>query len=414
MADLLNPASITQLKDFRNATAASKTRIATGEGISRPVLTANAWLESKQRLSTDTVTFRPGMGRFTEDPKGRPAFNTWTPYHRNCPPADWQTRVQPFLDHVQWLWKDSPDQFLDWLAHIEQLPGTLPHSGWLHIATNQGLGRNWISNVLQKVWHQGHVATSFDLEAALQGGFNGGLGGKILAVVDEICAGGTKEARKSAHVLKRLVTEETRLINPKYGHQYTEFNACRWLIFSNSPHALPLEDSDRRFWVEECTEVARDRAYYARLYGLLEDPLFIRSVARFLATRDLSLFDPGAIPPLNKAKEKLLERSRSDAENELHDLIRGWPDRLITSVEIAAGVTSGGLYGPALHYAASRTKLEKVGSYRVDDGFGRRAKVTVYAIKEAQAFEEMAAAELRCLIEAPARKTAIEHFLENG
>ena len=33
--------------------------------------------------------------------------------------------------------------------------------------------------------------------------------------------------------LKGLITEEHRVINPKFGRQSVEYNACRWVLLSN-------------------------------------------------------------------------------------------------------------------------------------------------------------------------------------
>ena len=45
-------------------------------------------------------------------------------------PEDWQERVKPFLEHVEFLVpiEEERERFLQWLAHIVQVPEVLPHT----------------------------------------------------------------------------------------------------------------------------------------------------------------------------------------------------------------------------------------------------------------------------------------------
>jgi hypothetical protein len=131
-----------------------------------------------------------------------------------------------FIDHCHLIFGGSTNKFIDWLAHIQQKPGELPHYGWISIATNTGLGRNWIASVLTRVF-AGYVAPSFDLPLMLETGFNGGLSRKVLAIVDEIQEGGN--GQWACPKTKTIVNQEFRTMNPS-AHRYTEYNACRWLV----------------------------------------------------------------------------------------------------------------------------------------------------------------------------------------
>jgi hypothetical protein len=106
-----------------------------------------------ERKQVDTVTFRPGFKQVTVDPEGKSAANTWRPIERT-PPAAGDASL--FLRHIDYLFGADAPRFLDWLAHIEQMPGELPHTGWVHISPLQGTGRNWLSSALCRLW-RGHV-----------------------------------------------------------------------------------------------------------------------------------------------------------------------------------------------------------------------------------------------------------------
>lgn len=395
VADLNRPHFMMTLSDFRNATAASTVRVPkNSDGGYRTVPCSEAWLRDKLRRESDAVTYRAGHGEFTCDPLGRRAFNTWRPFERPEPLEDWQKRAEPFLAHIQWLFGEETEPFLDWLAHIEQAPGVLPHFGWLHIAKSHGMGRNWISGVLERIW-PGRVAAAFDLSGTLNTSYNGRLAGRNLAIVDEIDEGNSGKAYQHLQKLKQLVTETTRHINPKYGRQYEEFNSCRWLVFSNSQAALPLEDQDRRIWVVSSKDSPKTEGYYRVLYSLLADEAFIASVAHMLGQRDISGFNPGQRPPLSEAKLELLRRTRSETENILLLMVEKWPVDLMTKQDLLATLDGDCPSGAALRHAFDRAGIVKVKDLMETGGFGPRSKRSVYALRNHDDWKDASPVRIR-------------------
>lgn len=341
VAPLSCPQSVLALQDFKNAMAGSKHWVRPEDSKPKALPVVSCWLEHQDRKEADTITFRAGGDLIIAAPNSnRPALNMWSPFKRPAAPADWESLAEPFVEHVRWLWGQDADKFLDWLAHIEQFPGVLPHYGWVHISRQHGKGRNWISSVLARVW-RGYVAASLDLVAMLEGKFNGRLSRKILAIVDEINEGGNASYRH-AQTLRQLVTAEHREINPKYGKQHVEYNSCRWLLFSNHAGAIPLTEDDRRFWVVSHDGDAKPPAYYSKLYGALADPAFIASVTEFLRRRNIDGFMPGERPPMNEAKAALVAVGQNEDHLTLKEVSDKWPVDLITNYEIASLLEGGG------------------------------------------------------------------------
>lgn len=341
VAPLSCPQSVLALQDFKNAMAGSKHWVRPEDSKPKALPVVSCWLEHQDRKEADTITFRAGGDLIIAAPNSnRPALNMWSPFKRPAAPADWESLAEPFVEHVRWLWGQDADKFLDWLAHIEQFPGVLPHYGWVHISRQHGKGRNWISSVLARVW-RGYVAASLDLVAMLEGKFNGRLSRKILAIVDEINEGGNASYRH-AQTLRQLVTAEHREINPKYGKQHVEYNSCRWLLFSNHAGAIPLTEDDRRFWVVSHDGDAKPPAYYSKLYGALADPAFIASVTEFLRRRNIDGFMPGERPPMNEAKAALVAVGQNEDHLTLKEVSDKWPVDLITNYEIAGLLEGGG------------------------------------------------------------------------
>lgn len=397
VADITRLGYIRNLSEFRNATAASvfvrEVRGKNGSIRKVRMQVAAAWLGHPDRRSVSTRTFWAGEGPITTAPDGQSALNSWRGFRNFDPPKDWADQTTPFVEHVEYLFGADAHRFLDWLAHIAQKPGQLPSTAWLHIAKRTGTGRNWLASLLGRVF-QGYTALAYPLGLSLQNGFNGALSGKILAVVDEINEGNSHRRYQVKEDLKQLVTETERLVNPKCERQFVEHNACRWLIFSNSPAALPLDDEDRRFNVVQFEGEPRDADHYSRLYHLLDDTGFIASIMQFFRFRDLSDFNPGARAPMTAAKAALLDRTRSEDEQLLRDVVDKWPVDIVTSDELHERLGENRVRGAALRHALERANIRKVGKWSGTTFLGRR-EISAYALRNADQWAAARTQELR-------------------
>jgi hypothetical protein len=250
------------------------------------------------------------------------------------------------------LFGADADRFLDWLAHIEQQPNVLPHTSWLHIARSVGLGRNWMASVLTRVW-AGNVAANVNLPELLSSQYNGMLSRKVLAYVDEIREGARDTQWQHSQKLKSTITAEHRLINPKFGRQSVEYNATRWLMFSNFESALPLEVGDRRIEVVLTEASPQPSDYYTALYGALQDRGFTAGVAEYLQRRDISAFNPGAHARRTEAKDIVTRASITPAEEWCQMALDHWPADVIRSGHLQQLLT--GVAGDSLNPAQRRT-----------------------------------------------------------
>lgn len=310
--------------------AASQHRYITAEGKTRDVPALPLWLCHPARISVDVVTWNPAAGEFCAAPESAPgntrAVNTWRGFKPLPAPADWAQRVAPFLEHVAYLVPDEAQRprLLQWLGHIAQRPGELPHTGYLMTARETGIGRNWLGGLLARVF-PGHVAVGVPLGSILDGKFNGRLSQKVLATVDEAREGMSGNRYERGEALKKLITEEYREINPKYGCMRVEFNCCRWLMFSNHDDALPFDANDRRIIVIANPTERQSPEYYRGLYALLGDAQFIGSVRAFLSQVDLRTFNPGEPAPMSDAKRRALDAVASGVDRAVAEFKAAWP-----------------------------------------------------------------------------------------
>jgi primase-polymerase (primpol)-like protein len=360
--DLENSRDIVDFEQFVKSHRTSKMEIPiegkvdkNGTPKTKLIEVTRVW-EHSDRQQIKTVTFRPGHKARTEDPYGNAAANTWRLFDRSTPGGD----PSLFVEHAKYLFGEDADRQLDWLAHIEQFPGNLPHTSWVHVSPMQGTGRNWYANVLARVW-KGHVANSFNLTGMLNTGFNGRLSKKLLVIVDEINEGGSNARWENSQMLKSMVTVSEREINPKYGYPIVEWNAARWLMFSNHQSALPLDDTDRRYEVVRNDQPPKPGEYYKQLWTAINNPQFIAGVAHYLKTRNISHFDMGAHARIGEAKREMIAASRNEVDDIIAGLIEDHPADVISTGAIASMLNTLQPIGAQLT-AAQRHALDRAGT----------------------------------------------------
>jgi primase-polymerase (primpol)-like protein len=276
----------------------------------------NLWIASTERMTVEVLAWVPGQPQICQPPEGPgPAFNMWRGLPPMAYPDDWEQRVEPFLEHVDYLVpvEQERERFLQWLAHIVQVPEVLPHTAYLMTTPVTGIGRNLLASILVRVL-RGFVAAGVSLPDILDGGFTGRLGEKLLVIVDEAREGSGERRYQRATRLTSLLNEEHREINPKYGHRSIQKNCGRWLMFSNYDDAIPFDTNDRRIEAIANPTERKKAAYYERLYGLLNSTAFIGSVRHWLETKDIAAFRPGEHAHMNDAKLRILGEMTSETE----------------------------------------------------------------------------------------------------
>jgi hypothetical protein len=303
------------------------------------LIVPEVWQQHKSRKVAVSTTFSPGMPAWCHDPRGALCLNTWEPFHREK--TDLRL-AQPFIDHVAYLIPDEAQRtwFLQWLAHCEQHPEVQPQHHWLMVTRMTGIGRNWLSAILDKVWPR-QVALSVDLVHMLQSGFNEDISHRIMACVDELDVGGTQATRNTFSTsLKALLTAQMRNTNVKYGLKSSEFNCTRWLMFSNSETAIPLQSTDRRINVVRNPSTPREQGYYSMLYALRDNPLFVRAVGWYLRTLPIDGYDAGARAGMSDAKRLVVGVGRDEVEEGVDAFCEAWPSAIAPAEALRSYLTS--------------------------------------------------------------------------
>lgn len=311
--------------EFASAFAHCKVAIA-----EKAVPVTTLWQQHADRMTADALAFNPAEGLFYRE-RGLRFLNLWDPPEWPVTDAEF---AAPFFDHLAYLVPDENERgdLLDWLAHAVQEPAIRPHHHFLLVTAQQGTGRSWIAEVLRRLWGERH-AGECDLHRLMNDEFNSALSGKIVMAIQEVKAP-ADERYSHRERLKSLLTDSVLTVNEKHEPRWTERFCARFLMFTNRDDALPLSETDRRVYAVRCADTQRSAAYYSQLYARLADRQFLAAVWHALASRNLSLFNPGRRAPLTQMKQQMISAGRSDEQQTAVEFVQACPFDVVAADDL--------------------------------------------------------------------------------
>lgn len=269
--------------------------------------------------SSTNVELRKVQRVTTSKQTGELCYNTYAPPLLLPAVADVRTRelgVKVFLDHLTYLFPD-PDvknAFIDWWAATVQVPQQRVTWAPLIISTHEGVGKGWMASLLKKLVGLSNfrMITQDQLDGA-NSQFNDFLAGSTLVVVDELRL---RNREDIANRLRGMVTEEALEVNAKYGAKQMSDVYANFIIYSNYTDAIPLNSTDRRYWIHILYQEPKDVTYYNKLWAWLatDGPSHL---LEYLLKRDISKFNFGRVPDTTSAKSTLVRESWSDLDQVL-------------------------------------------------------------------------------------------------
>lgn len=208
-------------------------------------------------------------------------------------PSDVQVDLQPILDFLAHLCGESNSTikkgtkyFIDWLANIVQLPGTLPGVA-IVIQSPQGTGKNMFASFFGRRVLGGTLFESSARVDTFFSTFAEGLSKKVLVVLNEVEGSMTK---KHLGEIKEAITDEKIPYERKNFQRVFIKNFARQLWFTNNTKPVHLEPSDRRFVAFQIENVP-DRDYFKQLAAWMSDDTNVRAFYDFLMARDIADWD---------------------------------------------------------------------------------------------------------------------------
>lgn len=270
--------------------------------------TARRWLEWECRPSLERLAYTPGGSKVVDG-----CWNLWPGW--GCEPKSGY--VDPWCELLEYLFRSDPQHlkwFEQWCAYPIQHPGTKHYVATLLWSRATGTGKTLAAYMLMGVYGKNAVEIK---NKDLRGGFNGWAKNKQFIYGDEISG---QDARIDSDWLKGLITQQTIQINEKYVPQYVLIDHANYLLASNHPDSLFLEDSDRRYFVHEIVGDPAKRAFYEGCHKWLHgagspgsyEGQGASALFDHLLHVDLTGFNPRERAPVTAAKTSMTLDGKSD------------------------------------------------------------------------------------------------------
>ena len=287
----------------------------------KPAPVARLWIKSHERTIVDTIAYKPGEDKL----KGTDYYNSWRddgvrplappPDHEGSP-EDW---VEPFLR----VYKNAvPDTLcrqllLDSMAYIVQNRGARMEKSFLLIGDKQGTGKSLMVQVMGKIVGRSNFASIG--ESDFRSDFNSAYTAKEVVLMDDIY----KMNETGMAKLKRCITDETIMVNPKGVQQYEIENHAVYFLTSNEYVALPFDDNDRRILTvhfDPTVHHPTGSKWWDEYLGWLNDGGYAK-IRWWLGQLDITKFNPNFLPPMTQAKRHMIQASMSPEEQWVQDLV---------------------------------------------------------------------------------------------
>lgn len=264
---------------------------------------------SNVTTQVDRLAFKPNEPRFF---KGRVRFlNKWSPSEVVPIAGDATT----YTEHLAYLIPDPEERraLLDVFAFVVQNPGDrLGYMTLIH--GHPGTGKSYLGDTLRRILGLGNSAVIRSED--LLGRWNDWVAHRALVIIEEMMTPGRLEVANS---LKPMITQQFIRIEKKHAPSYEIENAAKFIGFTNHSVAAYVDQDDRRVFFLNSPAVARDRAYYDRLWEWSDENIGV--IYRFLLDHDLRDFNPNSHAPMTEAKRQLIEDSRPPLDAELVEMI---------------------------------------------------------------------------------------------
>jgi hypothetical protein len=263
--------------------------------------------------------------------------NRW----RDARPQPAEGDATPWLKHVERMIPESfeREHFLNMLAYKLQNPrAKINHA--LLIGGHPGSGKDTLlAPFFWSIGGEGKANCSLVRNEDLNSQWGYALECEVMEIA-ELRQSEAKDRRALENALKPIIAAppEYLPVNRKGLHPYMAVNRMLVIAFSNERSAISIPSDDRR-WFCIWADVGRlPESEATNLWAWYKSGGFA-VVANYLATRDVSAFQPAAAPPMTEAKMIMIDHGRSTAESYLIELITG---RL---GEFATGVIAAPLHG---------------------------------------------------------------------
>jgi len=275
-------------------------------------------------------------------------------YNKNSPPdvpamlsAGDNEAIEVVKAHLSMILVEqhAVEIMLSWMAYCVQNPGSKIR--WAPLIKGiEGDGKSVLGNLMMSVMGMANVGIVSP--SVLGTGFTSWAAGRCVNVLEEIRMVGHNR-HDVLNTIKPYITNDQITIHPKGVNEYVAPNTVNYIAFTNHHDALPLEDTDRRWWVQftpfndqqELLKVANSD-YFSNLFNAIKD--HAAGLRKWLLEYQLSpLFNPKGQAPSSLAKNQMISLNVTDEFGAVKDLIAeggyGFNEQILSSKHLAMAIS---------------------------------------------------------------------------
>ena len=244
-------------RDFRSRYANKFVEIPK-EDFDKPVNVniAKFWLEDIHRREYQGLGFFPGK-------KYPNYFNLFQGFAVTARSGNWPLMRTHIFDIICNRNKKIFQWVLAWMARIVQDPGGERPGTALVLRGRQGTGKGIFVKHFGAIFGVGIHYLQLTHQDQIVGRFNSHLATSILVFVDEGFWAGSKQAEGT---LKAIITEDTRLCEPKGVDAFQVENHINLIMASNNDWVVPAGFEERRFLVLDVSDARQqDHQYFSAI-----------------------------------------------------------------------------------------------------------------------------------------------------
>jgi 5S rRNA maturation endonuclease (ribonuclease M5) len=287
---------------------------------------AAAWLDRNKPV--EQMTWAPGLPMLISnrliaeggwiERAGVSCFNLYRPPTIEHGDA---TKANRWIDHVHKVFGDDANHIIPWLAHRVQRPHEkINHA--LVLGGAQGIGKDTLLEPVKQAigpWNFREASPQ-----QMLGRFNSFLKSVVLRISEGRDLGDVDRFKFYDHMKAYTASPPDVLrVDEKHIPEHSVLNVCGVILTSNhKTDGIYLPADDRRHFVawSDLSKEDFSPAYWNGLWGWYAAG-GAAHVAAYLATLDLSTFDPKAPPPKTPAFWAIVDASQAPEDAELADVL---------------------------------------------------------------------------------------------
>ena len=215
------------------------------------------------------------------------------------------------------MWKDTLVDLFDdekaahaaeqYFAYCFQNQGEKTMWCPLWISPKKGIGKNWITNLLGKIYGIRNFRPNLKYKHVI-GKFNSWIIGAQFAVINEVfLSKNFNKKQELSEEIKDLITEPFAHIEEKFRRGFDYPNTCNFILISNHEDCMNVADDERRYYVKKLTDRVRRRDYWKPRWEWSES-----DGARFLMQhlKELKIDDPDLYKERAPITDDMMELAR--------------------------------------------------------------------------------------------------------